>query len=270
MKFIRTALAFVKKDLLITVSYRFEFLLQTVTAIFSIAILYYIGQLVDKAKFPFLQAYGGSYFGFIVIGMSFSAYFGISINTFFGNIRDGQLTGTLEIILASPTRLFTFLFSSALWSFIYTTIRVSLYIFIGILAFDLKIGSVNIFAALVIFILSIFCFVGVGIIIAALVLVVKRGESAVKIALGASSILSGLIFPVDLLPPLLQKIAHFLPLTYTYRGLRLSILEGHSFAQLQGDMAVLFAFAVFFILISVIVFPYAVSAAKVRGSLAQY
>jgi ABC-2 type transport system permease protein len=270
MKLIKTALAFVKKDLLIMVSYRFEFLLQTVTSIFSIAVLYYIGKLVDEAQFPFLQAYGGSYFGFIVIGMAFSAYFGISINTFFGNIRDGQLTGTLEIILASPTRLFTFLFSSALWSFIYTTIRVSVYIFIGILAFDLEIGSVNIFAALVIFILSIFCFVGVGIIIASLVLVVKRGESAVKIMLGASSVLSGLLFPIDLLPPLLQKIAHFLPLTYTYRGLRLSILEGYSFAQLQGDMAVLFAFAVFFILISVIAFPYAVSSAKVRGSLAQY
>jgi len=270
MKLIRTALAFVKKDLLIMVSYRFEFLLQTATSIFSIAVLYYIGKLVDEAQFPFLQAYGGSYFGFIVIGMAFSAYFGISINTFFGNIRDGQLTGTLEIILASPTRLFTFLFSSALWSFIYTTIRVSLYIFIGILAFDLEIGRVNIFAALVIFILSILCYIGVGIIIAALVLVVKRGESAVKILLGASSILSGLLFPIDLLPPMLQKISLFLPLTYTYRGLRLSVLEGHSFVQLQGEVMVLLGFAALSILISLIVFPFALNEAKVRGSLAQY
>ncbi|MHA2283534.1 MAG: ABC transporter permease [Promethearchaeota archaeon] len=267
---IRIALAFIKKDVLTMMSYRFDFFVQIATYIFSVCVLYYIGRLVDNADLPFLKVYGGSYFGFIVIGLCYHKFAGVSINTFFGNIRDGQLTGTLEIILASPTRLFTFLLSASLWSYIYTTIRVSLYFLVGSFVFELELGNVNLFAAIIVFIVSMICLIGIGITIASVVLVVKRGEGALKLALGISGILSGLLFPTDILPPLLQKISHFLPLTYSYRGLRLSILEGHSIAQLQGDVIALLGFAIVFMIISMIVFPLAINVAKIEGSLAQY
>jgi len=270
MTFIKTALAFFKKDFLISLSYRFEFLLQVFSMLFTVTGLYYLGKLIDNADVPFLKAYGGNYFGFIVIGFAFNGYVGVSINTFFNNIREGQLTGTLEIILSSPTRLFTYLFSSSLWSSFFVTLRLLLYFLMGIFVFGLEIGKANLFAAGVIFTLSIICYIGIGILMASLVLVVKRGESSLKFVLGGSAVLSGLVFPIELLPPVLKKIALFLPLTYSFRGLRLSVLEGYTFRQLQMDEVILFGYAVIFMIISLFVFPYAINRAKVKGSLAEY
>jgi ABC-2 type transport system permease protein len=266
----RTAFAFIKKDVLLTLSYRFDFFVQIFGTLFTVVMLSYVGKIVDSADIPFLNIYGGSYFGFIVIGLGFSGYINVSINTFFSNIREGQLTGTLEIILSSPTRLFTFLFSSSLWGYIFTTIRLSLFFLVGILAFEMEIGKLSLFPAIVVFSLSMIYAVGFGIIIASLVLVVKRGEGAMKFLVGISSIVSGLVVPTEIFPPLLQKISLFLPLTYTYRGLRLSILQGHSFTQLQSDIIALLFFAIVLMAISLITFPYAVKRAKDNGSLTQY
>lgn len=267
---IRTPLAFIKKDLLITLSYRFNLIIMIAGILFSVTIISLVSSLVDSANVPILKTYGGSYFGFLMIGIAFSDYAGISINSFAGSIRDGQLTGTLEIILSSPTRLFTFLFSSSLWSYMFTTFRLFIYFTASIFVFHLRIGNANMPAAIVIFTLSIITFIAIGIISASLVLVVKRGEAALKSIGAISMFISGVLFPPETLPAALKNIAQFIPFTYTYRGLRLSILEGQSLAQLQGDAVSLCYFAIIFMVISLVVFPYAVKQAKLKGSLAQY
>lgn len=266
----RTALAFIKKDILITISYRFAFIMQIASILVAVTTLYFFGSFIDSADLPFLKVYGGSYFGFLMIGVAFSDYAGISINSYYSSIRDGQLTGTLEIILASPTRLFMFLFSSSLWSYLYTSLRLVIYFLLGILIFKLDVGKANIFAAMAVFMLSIISFVAFGIIIASVVLVVKKGEGPFKAVIGISGIISGLLFPTELLPPLLKKISLYIPFTYSFRGLRLSILEGYSIEQLEGELIALFMFAVVLTIMSSIAFPYAVRRAKIKGSLAQY
>ena len=266
----RTALAFIKKDFLIMMSYRFNFVMQIVGILIMVTILYLLGSLVEGADLPLLKPYGGSYFAFLIIGIAFSDYAGISINSFSGNIRDGQLTGTLEIILSSPTRLFTFLFSSSLWSYIFTTIRLFLYFLVSVLIFDLDIGMINVQAAFVIFVLSIITFIAIGIISASLVLVVKQGDAALRKIGALSMLVSGVLFPIEYLPSFLYKVSHYLPFTYTYHGIRLSILQGHTVTQLQHDIVALTGFSAIFMVISLIVFPYAVKTAKKKGSLAQY
>lgn len=47
-------------------------------------------------------------------------------------MRDGQTTGTLELLLLSPTQLLTTLFSSSLWSYVFATLRVLVYLVVGI------------------------------------------------------------------------------------------------------------------------------------------
>jgi len=267
---IRTGFAFVKKDILIMMSYRFNFLLSIAGIFIMVTFLSLIGGFVDSVDIPLLKPYGGSYFGFLIIGIAFSDYAALSINSFSGNIRDGQVTGTLEIILSSPTRLFLFLFSSSLWSYIFTTFRLFLYFLVSIIFFDFEIGKVNLLAALVIFLLSIITFIAIGILSASLVIVFKKGGGIFKKIGAISMILSGVIFPTDVLPSTLKNISLYIPFTYTYRGLRLSILEGNSFTQLQGDIGILFGFAVVFMILSLIVFPYSVKKAKMKGSLAQY
>jgi ABC-2 type transport system permease protein len=229
---IRTALAFVKKDFLIFLSYRFNFVTMIVSILGIMTTLFYIGKLVDSAEIPFLKPYGGSYFGFLMIGVAFADYTGVSVNSFSGNIRDGQLTGTLEIIMASPTRLFLFLFSSSLWSYIFTTLRIFLYLLCGIFIFGFSIGKANLLAAAIVFVLSMVCYITIGVMLAALVLVVKKGDGAMNVIGGIFMIMSGLLFPQELLPSWIVKFSTFIPFTYSLHGLRLALLEGYSVGRL--------------------------------------
>lgn len=67
-------------------------------------------------------AYNGDYFAFVLIGVAFSLYFTVAISGFAKNLRDAQITGTLEAMLLTPTDLPTIIISSCLWDYLFTTL----------------------------------------------------------------------------------------------------------------------------------------------------
>lgn len=70
----------------------------------------------------------------------------------------------------------------------------------------------------------------------------------IPIVLVPQFLLSGVLLPVDSLPPVVQPLAKIMPLTYTVNGLRQVFIAGAdlSSAALRFDLLVLAAFAVFF------------------------
>ena len=267
---IQTAIAFVKKDLLTAASYRFDFVVQFASIFAAVAFIHLLGKVVDSASSPFLQSYGGSYFGFLLTGIAFADYMKISINSFANSIRDGQLTGTLEIIFISPTRSFTYLMSSTLWTYLLTTFRIMIYLFTGVFVFGLDIGKANLLAAILIVLISILCYVACGIIYASLVFVVKSGESTLNLMGTILLILGGTLFPPEVLPSQIGKLSSWIPMTYSLHGLRLAILEGYSIGELKGDIVALLTFTILFWMFSIWAFPFAVKRAKIKGTLTQY
>jgi ABC-2 type transport system permease protein len=110
----------------------------------------------------------------------------------------------------------------------------------------------------------------VGIILASVVLVFKKGDAVFNALGGLGLVVSGLVFPTEALPPLMKELASFIPTTYSLHGLRLAVLKGHSLDSLQGDVMGLLAFAVCFLAVGVWAFPFALKKAKISGSLTQY
>ena len=118
------AVSFLRRDLSVALSYRLSFLLQFGGIFFSMAIFYFLSRLFGGAMVSQLDKYGGDYFSFVLIGLAFSGYMGLSLSNFASSIREGQMMGTLEIMLLSPTRLSAILLSSSLWSYLLTTVHV--------------------------------------------------------------------------------------------------------------------------------------------------
>jgi ABC-2 type transport system permease protein len=160
---VTTAGAFFKRDLSQSLSYRLSFLLQLGSIFFSVAIFYFLSRLFGGSINTQLEAYGGDYFSFVLIGLAFTGFLGLSLSTFAESIREGQMMGTLEIMLLSPTRLSTILFSSSLWAYCLTTLRVIVYLVVGAFVFGANLGNANIITALVVMLLSIISFSGFGI-----------------------------------------------------------------------------------------------------------
>lgn len=264
------AAAFLKRDLSQALSYRLSFLMQLGSIFFSMAIFYFLAQLFGGAVAPELEVYGGDYFSFVLIGLAFTGFLGLSLSNFAQSIREGQMMGTLEIMLLSPTRLSAILLASSLWAYVLTTLRVVVYLLVGALVFGASLGQANAVTALLVMVLSIASFSGIGILSAALVLMVKKGDP-VAWALGSmSSLLAGVYYPVSVLPDWLEPLSRILPLTYALDAMRLAMLQGYSIYELRFDILVLLGFTVILTPLAFLVFRRALKRAKMEGSLIQY
>ena len=118
--------------------------------------------------------------------------------------------------------------------------------------------------------LSIASFSGIGIISAAVVLLVKKGDPVTWLLGSVSSLLAGVYYPVEVLPGWLEPLSRVLPLTYALDAMRLSMLQGHSIADLCSDIFALLAFTVILTPLAFLVFKKALKRAKKEGSLIQY
>ncbi len=264
------ATAFLKRDFSLALSYRLSFILQIFGIFFSVASFYFLSRLFGSALVPQLEQYGGDYFSFVLIGLAFTSYLGLSLSNFSGSIREGQMTGTLEIMLLSPTRLSSILLSSSLWPYLLTTVNVVVYLIVGALVFGFSVSQANFLTAIVILILSIASFSGIGILSAAVVLVVKKGDPIAWIFGGVSTLLAGVYYPISVLPDWLTPLSHILPMTYALDAMRLAMLRGYSIYEVRYDILALLGFTVVLTPLAFFAFRKALKQAKKEGSLIQY
>jgi ABC-2 type transport system permease protein len=172
----RLAWAFLKRDAITAASYRISFAIQLLGNVLILGLIYFIGKSLGPQPGAAFKAYGGSFLGFLLIGIALTDCAGVSLTTFAREIRDGQVSGTLEATLMSPVRLPLILVYSSLWSYCFSAFRFVLYLAVGSVLYGVSLGQANVVSAITLFVLTVMCFMGVGIIWSSIVMVVKRGE----------------------------------------------------------------------------------------------
>jgi len=265
----KKAVSFIIRDLILTTSYKFEFFLRFFFMLFSILTFYFVSKLVGGAGTEYLEPYGGDYFSFVLIGIAFSGYLMTALRSFSESIRGEQMMGTLEAMLVTPTDTSAVVILSTLWSFIFMSFRVLMYLVIGILL-GVDMSNANVFAALIILVLTIICFGSIGIISASFIMVLKRGDPINMFFMSTSELFGGVLFPITILPEWLQTISYILPITYSLNGMRHALLQGYSFSALAPEIIALMVFSVVLVPLGLLSFRYAVKRAKMDGSLVQY
>jgi ABC-2 type transport system permease protein len=159
---------------------------------------------------------------------------------------------------------------SSLWGYFFSAVRFLLYLVVGGALYGVHLGQANLPAALAIFALTVVCFAGVGIAWAAVVMIIKRGEAVLTIVSVGVILLSGVLFPREALPPFLQALSEFVPLTPALDGMRAAILRGEHLTALAPTLGRLALFAAVFMTMGLVAFGRAVGLAKERGSLLEY
>lgn len=264
------AFSFIKRDFIQEVSYRFAFFLQIFGIFFSILTFYYLAQMLGTAAVPYLEPYGGDYFSFVLIGIAFSNYLMTGLSSFAGSIRNEQMMGTLEAMLVTPTKTSSIITFSSLWSFIFASFRVLIYLLMGVLVFNVEMNDANFIGAIVVIFLTILCFSSLGIISASFIMVFKRGDPINWVFNMASGLLGGVLYPIAVLPEWLQNLSYLLPITYSLRAMRLALLQGMPMEAFATDIIALMIFSAVMLPIGMVIFRYAVKRAKQDGTLTQY
>jgi len=261
--------AFLRRDFANTTSYKLSFFLDLSNMLIAVFTFYFTSKLIGSSAAQYLGIYNSDYFSFAIIGLAFSAYFWNQFSTFTSTIMTGQVNGTLEIMLATPTSLGLILLSSSVYSFIYTTILVFLYLISGILL-GVTFSFANIPAALIIFLLTIITFSALGLISAAFSMAFKKGDPIVWFFGGIGTLLGGQVFPTTLLPLWLQKISEIIPITHALRSMRLVLLTGAPFSVVMDDVIALCIFSIILLPLSIYIFHIMIKKVKMDGSLIKY
>ena len=131
-------LAFLKKDILVAVSYRFALVLRFGGMFVSLLMLYFIGKTFSGAISPHLQRYGGGYFPYVLVGMAVSSFVTVGLGALAREVRSAQVQGTLEALLSTPTSIYTILIGNSLWTFFAALIQALLLLIVGVIFVKLK------------------------------------------------------------------------------------------------------------------------------------
>jgi ABC-2 type transport system permease protein len=266
---LRVPWAFIVRDFRIETSYKASFALRLLGAILNVTVYYFIARVFGSVAAPYLKAYGGSYFAFVVLGVAFNDYLGLGLSAIGDSIRDGQTTGTLELMLLSPTRLPTVLLSSSLWSYLFTSLRVVVYLLTGA-ALGMRLDNANVPFALLSLAVAVVSFNALGLFAASLMILMKRGDPLGWALRISSVVLGGVFYPMEVLPSWLRALAQMLPLTHALELLRRSLLNGEGFAELQGELFILMALTAILFPLGLLACRLAIHIARTDGSLAHY
>ncbi len=264
-------LAFIKRDFCIDLSYRFNFIFQVSWVLLSTACYYFLSRFMEPHRGEGgLGAYGGSYFAFILIGVALNDYHTTSLSVFSRSIRESQLAGTLEALLTTQTSLTTVILSSAIYPFLWSSLRVVLYLVFGAWLFHLPLQAGNWPAAVLVLFLSIMVFSCFGVLSAAFIMLFKRTSPIPMVFEALAWLMGGILYPVTVLPDWLQRISSFLPVRYSIEGMRAALLGSSSWDRVWPSLAWLLLLATVTLPASLFVFSYATRRARIWGTLAQY
>lgn len=265
------AYGFIKKDMAIAISYKFQFIFQFSHVFFSVALIYFIGKMLhESGKLSLFQAYGADYFSFALVGLAVSSYLKAGLVTITNDIRQTMNQGVLEAMCASPMGYKWLLLCTALWPFIFETIRVTLYFLIGMIIFGMRLHDANWLCATVTLILTIPIFLMLGMTSCSILVLVKRGDPINWIFSNASTLLAGTMFPIAVLPNWLRVIALCMPLTHSLEAMRKCLLMGASVRQVYRHLAALLIFMVVLFPITVFVSDICMKRAKRQGAFSTH
>src|SRR5436305_1312979 len=80
--------------------------------------------------------------------------------------------------------------------------------------------------------------VAIGIVAAAVQIVVQKGSAVVWLLGSAVWFLTGTLFPVNALPKVLQTLSSFIPMTHALSAMRLALLQGATLHALRGELLI--------------------------------
>jgi ABC-2 type transport system permease protein len=258
---VRASYAFVERNMNLVKRYwgwEIAFFLYTISSSLSVI---YIGEAQDPARRGELVLTLG-------IGTLVWAYLRSVFDSISEMITWERWEGTIEYTFMAPISRLTHMLGTALFSIVYGILRTAA-LFIALALFvDLDLSRTNFVAALVVTLVGSLSFLGIGIMASILPLwFTERGAEMTFMISAVLLLISGVYYPVSVLPDWLEPLARLSPATYFLDGIRRTVISGQGLAQLGDVLLPLLVMGVLSIPLGVWVFLRVETYAKRTGRL---
>jgi ABC-2 type transport system permease protein len=173
----------------------------------------------------------------LLVGAVIWAYLGIIFEILTETVAWERWEGTIEYTFMAPLSRPVHLLGMGVFAIGYGVVRAVLLFGVVAAFFSLDLPDANYVAALVLLVVASVSFIGIGMMTAVLPLISpEKGTQLGFVAQGVLLVVSGVYYPVSVLPGWMQALAKISPATYALRGCRQAILEGAGIGALWADI----------------------------------
>jgi ABC-2 type transport system permease protein len=260
------AVGVLQRDAVIFTSYRLSFLAQLASTLFSIVLFYYISRLVTVDQFTSPD----QYFAFAVIGVVTLEVVNTAAVLVPTALRGELVMGTFERLVLSPFGAVASAASMMLFPFAWVVTKTTIALAIATVAFDLPIQWPGAALAVPVAVLGALSFAPFGLLVTAVVLVMKQALGMTTWIVAALSIVAGFYFPVTLLPDWIEWFSEVQPFTPTIELMRSTLVGIDMSESAWLAVAKLVGFATVLTPIALWVLAKAVHASRRRGTIIEY
>jgi ABC-2 type transport system permease protein len=262
--------AFVRRDFRIALSYRAGFVVGLVGIVGQVVAFSFISRLISPAALP---TYGGNrttYLEFAAVGICLNMVVLLLLHQLATAIRSEQMTGTLESLLATPTKIGTMQIGTALFSLLYVPLRLGMFLALIGIVFGLHFQPGGVLPAMALMVAFLPFVWGLGIVGGGLVLAFRRGTGVIGSGVSLLGLGSGAFFPLALLPGWLRAAASWNPLAIVISGLRSALLGGAGWGALAPTMLELALLSVVTLTVGSLIFRILLRRERRQGTLGLY
>jgi ABC-2 type transport system permease protein len=204
----------------------------------------------------------------LLIGAVVWAYLGIIFEFLTETVAWERWEGTIEYTFMAPLSRSMHLAGQGLFAILYGLARAILLFVVVALFFDLQMPNANFVAALIVIAIASVSFIGIGMMTSVMPLISpEKGMQLGFIAQGMLLVVSGVYYPVEVLPAWMQWIAVISPATYALEGARDAILGGAGLTDLWDEIWPLILIGIVSIPLGLWVFSRGEHYAKRHGKL---
>jgi ABC-2 type transport system permease protein len=173
----------------------------------------------------------------LLIGAVVWAYLGIIFEFLTETVAWERWEGTIEYTFMAPLSRPMHLAGMGIFAILYGLVRAVLLFVVVAFFFDLSMPDANFAAALVVLVVASISFIGIGMMTAVMPLISpEKGMQLGFIAQGMLLVVSGVYYPVTVLPEWMQWLAKISPATYALEGIRAAILDGQGLSSMWDDL----------------------------------
>jgi ABC-2 type transport system permease protein len=205
---------------------------------------------------------------YLVIGTAVWSF----LSTCFSNVTEivtiEKWEGTIEYTFMAPIARFTQMAGSCAFAIMHGLLLTAVQLVVMSLFFNLDMSHANVWTAIIILLLGSLSLMGLGIMASSLpMLFTERGAQMTYIIQALLLLISGIYYPISVLPPFLQFFAHISPVTYVLEGMRDGLLLNHPIWDMWDRVFILLLAGAISIPVGLAIFNKAEIYAKKTGKL---
>lgn len=200
--------------------YPVNFVLLALRPLIPVITFFFVAKLVTSGP-----SVGGDYYSFVIIGLLTSEALAGALGGFTFEMQSMVQQGQFEMLLIEPVRWRLIPFGLAAWPVVMRSVLAfvsgAIAVFLGA-----DFSSSEVLSAIALFMLGLSASLVIGVFSGAIGVLSKRSDPVLTLYTLVVGILSGVAFPIELLPRPARTISLLIPHTYVITGMRKLLLPG--------------------------------------------